>query len=136
MVAVVCMSMVVHPAIAKVKQMGYYYQYHRCRKQPYLVVVPVLFGKQQQYSGRKDGQGPQAVVMFAIAMPEGVAANGHCQPYHKVFERMVINYFVAHYRQAGKEQGQQGAMDGASHRSTDAHYVPVDLHMHRKRRQI
>lgn len=94
-VAIICMGMVVYPAIAKIKQMGRYYQYHGAWQNPNLVVVPVLFGKQQQHAGRKNAQGQQAMMVFTKAVPEGVAANGHGEPYHKVFEGVIINYFVS-----------------------------------------
>lgn len=130
MVAIIRMGVVVHPAVAKIKQMRHNNQYHGYRQYPNLVAVPVLLGKQQQNAHCKNCQRPKAMMMFTKAMPERITANKHGQHYHKVLESMVFNDLIPQYWQACQEQGQQCAVNGAGYGSTDTQYVPVDLHFH------
>lgn len=68
--------------------------------------------------------------MLAVAVPEGVHTNCKCDEDHQVFQRNVFNDVYAKYRQAGEQQGQNGTMNGARYRGSNAQGVPVKPEIH------
>ena len=69
MVAIICMSVVMHPAKPEIHYMAHHYQHHCKWQQPVLVAVPDLFCKQQRHARRKYGQRPKAMMMLSISVP-------------------------------------------------------------------
>jgi len=52
------------------------------------------------------------MVVFAIAMPKGIGADGKGQEYHEIFECCVLNQLYPEYGKTGHHQRQEGAMNG------------------------
>ena len=130
MVTIVRMSMVVNPARSVVHNMGHHYQHHRSRQYPVLVAVPYLLGKQQHHAYYKYTQRPKAVVVLTVAMPQRKAPNPQGYEYHDVFKQHIVYDVPAKYGQGGQKQGQQGAVNGAGQRSSNAKYIPVYFSFH------
>jgi hypothetical protein len=90
MLTIIPMGVIVYTAGTIIGKVGCYDQYHRKWKEPELVFVPYLFGKQQEYACGKEPNGGNAVMVLFIAMPEGVYSNSKGQRYHEIFELYVI----------------------------------------------
>jgi hypothetical protein len=68
MIAIVCMGMVVHTAVSEIYQVSHNNQYYGDRQYPKLVIVPALFGKQQEYANNEDHQGQKTMVVPSETM--------------------------------------------------------------------
>lgn len=91
MIAIICMRMVVHPAVAIVEQVRGNDEDHGKRQDPELVVMPHLFGNQQNNAAGKQCPGQHAVVMFLVTMPQGIGSDGKGQEDHEIFKRLVFD---------------------------------------------
>jgi hypothetical protein len=64
------MSMIMYPARAVINDMRNDNEQNSKRKQPKLVGVPQLFGKQQKYPETKNEEGSKAMMMLSVPMPK------------------------------------------------------------------
>jgi hypothetical protein len=85
------------------------------REQPELILVPYLFGQQEEDPAAEQQPGDKPPVMPAEAVPEGAGPDDKGQSDHTVFETRVVYDVDTQDRQAGEDQGQEGAMDGADY---------------------
>lgn len=113
--------------------MGNDNQDHREREKPKLVFMPSLLGQQEDHTPGEKQPGPETVVMFAETMPERPGANDKGQADHPVLKTGIIDNIDAEDRQAGYHQRQNGAMNGAKHRSSYAQGIPVYFVSHKKK---
>jgi hypothetical protein len=111
-ITIVGMGMVMYPAMAVVHEVGADDEQNGEGQQPKLVFVPNLLGQQQGYTAAKNRERQQGMVVFFIAMPQGTGANGKGQEYHKILKSFIINDIYTQHGQAGKNEGQNGAMNG------------------------
>lgn len=105
-------------------------------KEPYFPTMPYLLGKKQQHTGTEKNQGNTVVVVFAVAMKQGVHANKKCQGDHGVFKQAVVNDINAKYRQTGGNQGQNSTMDCTGNRSGNSQGIPVYFNRHAESKYI
>jgi hypothetical protein len=101
-------------------------------KEPELVLVPYLFGQQETDAAAEQQPGREPAMMPAEPMPERESADGEGQPDHSVFEKGVMDDIDTQYRQAGKYQGKEGAMDSAQYGGGNPQGVIIDLSEHHK----
>lgn len=102
MVTIFCMRMVVYPTGAIVPDMSHYDKDNGRCQQPGLVADEKLFGHQKSRPNVKQDQGLKAVVMFSVAMPEGVCSNSDRKGYHSSLEPDIVDDIDAKKGQRGE----------------------------------
>jgi hypothetical protein len=103
MIAVVGMSVAMHPARPVIDNMGHHDKDHGHGQEPKLVLMPDLLEQQKNNAGQENKKWHQAMMMFAVTVPYGKGANGKGQEDHKVFKYQVINYVDPEYGQTGQQ---------------------------------
>ena len=91
MIAIICVRMVVYTAETVVQQVRGNDEDHGKRQDPELVVMPYLFGNQQDNACSEQRPGQHAVVVLPVAMPEGIGSDGKGQEDHEIFKRLVLD---------------------------------------------
>lgn len=76
------------------------------------------------------------MMMFAVAVPERIIADGKGEQYHKIFKGGIINDIDAEDRQGTQYQRQNRAVNSAGKRGGDAQGVPVEAFLHAANIQI
>lgn len=78
-----------------------------------MVLEKKLFQYQEYKAGVEKGHGYEAVMMFAVAMPERIGSNSQCQHDHADLKSQVMDDIDPEQWQAAEKQGQEGTMNGA-----------------------
>lgn len=131
-VAIGAVAMVGGTAELVVPDVRIHDQCHGGRQEKELLLVPYLFGQQEEESQQEQEGGTGAVVVPEIAVVKTMGSHGESQEYHKVFKTMVFDDINTENGQAGEQQGQHGAVDGAGNRGGNAQNVVINLNWHKE----
>lgn len=102
MVTIFRMRMVVYPTGAIVPDMGHYDEDNGGCQQPGFVADEKLFGHQKSRTNVKQDQGLKAVVVFPVAVPEGVGSDSDRKGDHSNLEPDVMDDIDAKKGQRGE----------------------------------
>jgi hypothetical protein len=102
MVTIFCMCMVVYPTGAIVPHMSDHDEENGGYQQPGLIADEKLFGHQKSRSNVKQDQGLKAVVVFPVAVPEGIGSDSDRKGDHSSLEPDVVDDIDAKKGQRGE----------------------------------
>jgi len=91
-----------------------------------------LFNYQESEAGKKNSEGQYTVVVFPVAVKQGIGANAQGQDNHAGLKENIMDNIGTKNGQAGKEKGQQGTMNGTCQRSADTQSIPIDPEFHKR----
>jgi hypothetical protein len=77
-----------------------------------MVFQKKLFQYQEYKAGKEKRHGQQAVMVFPVAMPERISADGQGQPDHADLKSQVMDDIDPEQRETAEKQGQEGTMNG------------------------
>lgn len=106
MVTIFRMRMVVYPTGAIVSHMSHYDEDNGGCQEPGFVADEKLFGHQKSRPNIKQDQGLKAVVMFSVAMPQGVCSNSDRKDDHPSLEPDIVDDVDAKKWQGGEKNWQ------------------------------
>ena len=86
MVAIIRMRMMVYAAKPEIQKMSGYDQYYSRYQQPGFIFHKKLFQYQENKPGRKYNHWQPAVMMFFMAVVEGISTYAKGQPDHACFK--------------------------------------------------
>lgn len=91
MITIIRMGVLVYPAETVIKEMGRDDQCYSRNEQPVLILDKELFQHQENKACKKNGQGQEAMVVFAVAMPEGDGADHEGKPDHTDLKEKIVD---------------------------------------------
>ena len=91
MIAILCVRVVVYPAGFIIDNMCNHNAKHSKRQKEQLVMVPELFGKQQQDPCHEQQDGGKRMMMSLVTMPKGDDSNNEGKHDHQVLKAYIID---------------------------------------------
>lgn len=91
MITIITMAMCMYLAEFVIEKMGRDDQDYGRDQQPGLVINKVFFGDKEYKTKQEKDKRHSVMMVFAVAMVEGIAANGKGKDDHTSFKRLIID---------------------------------------------